>query len=56
MAKFLSRMGTKKEKFLIMMKIISVEIPVKETVTKMSIEWKRGDKKSETKTPFEINP
>lgn len=56
MAKFLSRMGTKKEKFLIIMKIISVEIPVKESVTRMSIEWKRGNKKSETQNAFELSP
>ena len=56
MAKFLQRMSTKKEKFLISMKIISVEIPVKEKVTRMSIEWKRGDKKSETKQMFELTP
>jgi hypothetical protein len=56
MSKFLSRIGTKKEKFLVLMKILSVEIPVKEQVSKMSIEWKRGDKKSETKTPFELSP
>lgn len=48
------RMGTKKEKFLVLMKILSVEIPVKETASRMSIEWKRGNKKSETKTPFEL--
>lgn len=56
MSKFLLRVGAKKENFLVLMKILSVEIPVKEQVTKMSIEWKRGDKKSETKTPFELSP
>lgn len=50
------RMGTKKEKFLVLMKILSVEIPVKELVQKMTIEWKRGNKKSETKTKFELTP
>eukprot|EP00347_Sterkiella_histriomuscorum_P015977 403354973 len=54
MSKFLMRMGTKKERFLVLMKILSVEIPVKETVNKMSIEWRRGNKKSETKTAFEL--
>lgn len=54
MSKFLMRMGTKKERFLVLMKILSVEIPVKETVSKMTIEWRRGNKKSETKTPFEL--
>jgi hypothetical protein len=41
-------MGTKKEKFLIQMKVVSIEIPVKEPVTKITVLWKRGDKKSET--------
>ena len=50
------RMGTKKEKFLVLMKVLSIEIPVKEPVSRMTIEWKRGDKKSETKTPFAITP
>lgn len=50
------RMGTKKQKFLIIMKILSVEIPVKEDVQRMTIEWRRGDKKSETKTTFELSP
>ena len=54
MSKFLMRMGTKKERFLVLMKILSVEIPVKETVQRMTIEWRRGNKKSETKTTFEL--
>jgi len=54
MSKFLMRMGTKKEKFLVLMRILSVEIPVKETISRMSVEWRRGNKKSETKTPFEL--
>ena len=49
-------MGAKKQKFLIIMKILSVEIPVKELVQRMSIEWRRGDKKSETRTTFELDP
>ena len=50
------RMGAKKQKFLIIMKILSVEIPVKEIVQRMSIEWRRGDKKSETRTTFQLEP
>ena len=49
-------MGAKKQKFLIIMKILSVEIPVKEIVQRMSIEWRRGDKKSETRTTFQLEP
>jgi hypothetical protein len=30
MAKYLKRIGAKKEKFLVIMKILSVDIPVKE--------------------------
>jgi hypothetical protein len=56
MSKYLMRMGTKKERFLVLMKILSVEIPVRETVTRMSVEWKRGNKKSETKSAFELTP
>jgi hypothetical protein len=43
-------MGTKKEKFLIQMKVVSIEIPVKEKMTGVTVFWKRGDKKSETKS------
>ncbi len=55
MSKFLMRMGSKKEQFLVSMTIVSLEIPVKETIKKVSIEWKRGNKKSETKTPYVIS-
>jgi len=48
------RMGTKKEKFLVLMKILSIEIPVKEPHQRITIEWKRGNKKSETKSTFEL--
>lgn len=50
------RMGAKKEKFLVIMKILSIEVPVKEPVSRMSIEWKRGKKKSETKNTFDLTP
>ena len=40
---------------MIVMKILYVEIPVKEPVQRMTIEWKRGAKKSETKSEFELN-
>ena len=56
MAKYLKRMGAKKENFLILMKIISIDIPVKEHIRRVSIEWKRGDKKSETKNQLELTP
>ena len=50
------RMGAKKEKFLVIMKILSVEIPVKESISRMTIEWKRGKKKSETRNTFDLSP
>ena len=37
MSKFFSRMGTKKENFLIKMTVVSVEIPVKELVSKVTV-------------------
>ena len=50
MSKFFSRMvGTKKEMFFVLMKIIEIDIPTKEIVNKVQIEWKRGNKKSVTK-------
>jgi hypothetical protein len=45
MAKFLSRLlgPTKKEMHIVLMKVLAVEIPVKETVSNISIQWTRGD-------------
>lgn len=48
MSKYIKRYGAKKEKLYVLMKIISVEIPVKEPHHHLVIEWKRGNKKSET--------
>jgi hypothetical protein len=48
MSKYLKRVGTKKDEFLIQMKILSVTIPVKEPVERLVIEWRRGNKRNET--------
>jgi hypothetical protein len=56
MEKFFQRFGSKKEKFLVLMKILQLEISVQEPFEKISIEWKRGEKKSETKAIFELSP
>ena len=48
MSKYLKRYGSKKEKYYVFMKIVSVDIPVREIFNKVVIEWKRGNKKSET--------
>lgn len=48
MAKFFQRMGSKKETFLVLMKILSLEISVTEHIDRISIEWKRGEKTSQT--------
>lgn len=56
MAKFFKRLGSKKERFLVLMKILSLELSVQEPVERISIEWKRGEKKSETKAIFELGP
>ena len=56
MAKFFARLGSKKELHLVLMKILQLEIAVSEPYERISIEWKRGEKKSETKAIFELNP
>lgn len=56
MAKFFKRLGSKKERYLILMKILSLEIGVTEPVERISIEWRRGEKKSETSTIFDLSP
>jgi hypothetical protein len=56
MSKFIKRIGSVKEKFYVFMKIISVEIPVKERYTNVVIEWKRGNKKSVTGGDKFISP
>ena len=56
MSKYIKRMGTKKEKFFIEMKIISLEIPVKELIEKVKIEWVRGKTKSTTEYFYELSP
>ena len=56
MAKFFQRLGSKKEKYLVLIKILSIEVSVTEVIERISIEWKRGEKKSETKAMFELAP
>lgn len=56
MSKYIKRYGAKKEKLYVVMKIISVEMPVKENYTKVVIEWKRGNKKSETQSDQNLSP
>lgn len=38
------------------MRILSVDIPVKEPTTDVTIEWKRGQKKSVAKASSDITP
>lgn len=56
MAKFIKRLGTKKLDFLIAIKVLSLELNAKETVQRLTIEWVRGDQKSETKKFFSLQP
>ena len=56
MAKFFARLGSKKELYQISMKILQLEVAVTENYERISIEWKRGEKKSETKALFDLNP
>ena len=56
MSKVFRDLGSKKEKYYVIMKIISVEIPVKEKYTNVHLEWKRGSKKSNTKQTLELTP
>ena len=42
--------------FMIIMKVLWVEIPVKEEVFQVRIEWTRGDFKREGKKRLELNP
>ena len=56
MSKYLKRYGSKKEKYYVFMKIISVALPVKEHYSKVVIEWRRGDKKSETVSEQSLSP
>jgi hypothetical protein len=48
--------GTKKEMFLILMRVVSIEIPVKEPFCNVKIQWKRGDLKLETSNRITIDP
>ena len=41
---------------MILMKIISLEIPVKETISNIKIEWKRGDLERMSKRVYELRP
>ncbi len=42
--------------FMIIMKVILLEIPVKEDVYQVRVEWTRGDFKREGKKRIEITP
>ena len=44
MSRFLRDLKYKKEKYYVYMKIVSLEIPVKESFTNVFVEWKRGNK------------
>lgn len=54
--KFIKRVGTKKEMHLVLMKVISIEIPVKEQTKNVKIEWKRGNLRLETSKQIDISP
>jgi len=58
MAKFLSRLlgPTKKEMHIVLMKVLAIEIPVKETVSNISIQWTRGDFSIASKNKYELKP
>lgn len=56
MLKGIKRIGFKKEKFYVYMKIVSVEIPVKEPFTNVRVEWKRGNKRSITEQERFLTP
>ena len=56
MAKFFQRVFTTKEFFYLQMKILSVDISVKELTTDVIIEWKRGHKKSQAKGSEPLSP
>lgn len=54
--KLFKRVGTKKEMHLILMKIIAIDIPVKEPTKNIKIEWKRGNLKLETNKAIDLTP
>ena len=45
MANFQSRLSTRKVMHLIVVKVVSIDVPVKEPVHNIKIEWERGDLK-----------
>eukprot|EP00347_Sterkiella_histriomuscorum_P005643 403355813 len=55
MAKFLKRIGTKKQEYLVSIKIKALELHAQTNVQRMTIEWVRGDKRSETKKYFALS-
>lgn len=55
-SKLFKRVGTKKEMHIILMKVISIEIPVREPYCNVKIQWKRGDLKLETSSRIAIQP
>ena len=56
MFKGVKRIGYKKEKFYVYMKIVSVEVPVKERFTNVAVEWKRGNKSRVTAMSKVLSP
>lgn len=56
MFKGVKRLGYKKEKFFVYMKIVSIEIPVKETFSNVCVEWKRGNKSRITSSDKVLSP
>ena len=55
-SKFFSRVGTKKEMHLVVVRVASIEVPVKEEVSNIKIEWQRGDQKTETSRVYVLTP
>jgi hypothetical protein len=55
-SKLFKRVGTKKEMHLILMRVVSLDIPVKETARNIKIEWKRGNLRLESKKSVELTP
>ena len=56
MLKGVKRIGYKKEKYWVFMKIVSVEVPVKEPFTNVHVEWKRRNKNATTSQDRVLTP
>ena len=55
MSKYIKRMKTQKERYLIVMNILSLKMDVTEDVDKIIIEWRRGNKKSVTRDFYRLS-